>query len=59
MDEEDAYLIPIKVMAFTLVDLLADGAAEAARVIREFKPVMTKDAYMQYLKEIERTYIEE
>ena len=59
VDEEDAYLIPIKVMAFTLVDLLADGAAEAARVIREFKPVMTKDEYMQYLKEIERTYIEE
>lgn len=54
---EDAYLIPIKVMAFTLVDLLADGADQAKKVIREFKPVMTKEEYLQYLRDIEQTYI--
>ncbi len=57
VDVEDAYLIPIKVMAFTLVDLLADGAGQAKKVIREFKPVMTKEEYLQYLRDIEKTYI--
>lgn len=57
VDVEDAYIVPTKVMAFTLVDLLADQAAAARQILHDFKPVMTKAQYMEYLKEIERTYV--
>lgn len=54
---EDACLIPVKVMAFTLIDLLADGADKAKKIINNFHPTMTKAEYLRYLEEIERTYI--
>lgn len=53
---EDAFLIPIKLLCFTLIDLLYDGAREARQIIREFRPVMTKEEYRNYLKQMERTY---
>lgn len=55
-DVEDAYIIPIKVMAFTVIDLLTNGAALANEVIKEFKPSMTKEEYLAYLDEIEKSY---
>lgn len=57
VNEEDAYIIPIKVMCFTLIDLLADGAGEAGKIIRDFKPQMTKEEYLRYLEETERSYV--
>lgn len=55
-DVEDAYIIPIKVMAFTVIDLLTNGATLANEVIKEFKPSMTKKEYLDYLNEIEKKY---
>jgi hypothetical protein len=34
----------------TVVDLLANDAREAKRVTSEFKPRMTKDEYLNYLR---------
>lgn len=57
INHDDAYLIPIKLLCFTLIDLLCNGAKEVEKVISEFKPVMTKEEYLNYLKEVEQTYI--
>lgn len=51
--EEDAYITPIKIMACTLIDLLYDNAEIGERIVRDFKPVMTKEEYLDYLKESE------
>ena len=57
VNETDAYIIPIKVMAFTVIDLLCNQAVAAKDIIKNFKPTMTKAEYLQYLKDIEKTYI--
>ena len=41
-------------LACTVIDLLADGASGAARVKENFKPEMTKDAYIQLLMSLEQ-----
>lgn len=56
VDEEDAYITPIKIMTCTLIDLLYDGAGEARRVKESFKPVMRKEEYLNYLLETEQTH---
>lgn len=56
VDEEDAYITPIKIMTCTLIDLLYDGAGEARRVKENFKPVMSKEEYLNYLLETEQTH---
>ncbi len=43
---------PAKALAMTVVDLLADDAREAKRVIADFKPRMTKEAYLAYLRRL-------
>ena len=57
INEDDAYIIPIKIMCFTIIDLLVDNAKGANKIINEFKPSMTKDDYIKYLKDIEKKYI--
>ena len=54
INEEDAYITPVKIMACTIVDLLYDGAKEANRIKSDFRPVMSKEEYLKYLKETER-----
>ena len=49
-DPEMAYLVPAKAMAMTVVDLLADGAAVARRVLETFQPRMTRAQYLHYLR---------
>lgn len=56
VDEEDAYLTPIKIMACTLIDLLHEDAKEARRIREEFCPVMTKEEYLKYLEETEQVH---
>jgi len=51
-DEEQAYIVPAKAMAMTAVDLLADGAAQAKAILADFRPKMTKDEYLAYLRNI-------
>jgi amidohydrolase len=60
-DYETAAVIPAKAMAMTVVDLLANGAAEGKRVVSEFKAPLTKEAYLELLRslESERTYRDE
>src|SRR4051812_14751798 len=59
-DYETAAVIPAKAMAMTVIDLLANGAAEGKRVISEFNAPMTKEQYLELLRslESERTYRE-
>ncbi len=42
---ELAYLMPAKIMALTVVDLLADGASAAKNVKASFTPKLTKEEY--------------
>jgi len=45
-DPELAYIIPAKMMAKTIIDLLADGGEKANDIIEKSKPPMTKDEYL-------------
>lgn len=56
VDEEDAYITPIKIMVCTLIDLLADGARGAKRVKEQFTPVMSKEDYLQYLLDTQQQH---
>ena len=55
INDDDAYIIPIKIMACTVIDLLADGAELASKVLAKFTPRMTKDEYLEYLAEVADT----
>lgn len=45
VDPDMAYVVPAKIMAMTVIDLLWDEADQAKKVLAEFKPTMTKDNY--------------
>lgn len=46
VDFKAAVLLPAKAFAMTLIDLLYDDAAEAKAILADFKPVLTKEAYI-------------
>jgi amidohydrolase len=46
---------PAKALAMTVIDLLADDAREAKRVVAEFKPRMTRAEYLAYLRRMSTT----
>ena len=48
-DPEAAYILPAKLMAMTVVDLLADHGAAGERVLESFTPSMRREDYLQYL----------
>jgi metal-dependent amidase/aminoacylase/carboxypeptidase family protein len=52
-DHARAVLNPAKALAMTVVDLLSDDAREAKRVIAEFKPRMSRDEYLTYLRRLD------
>ena len=39
----------------TIIDLLYDGAKEAKDILANFKPVMTKEEYLAYQQNNDRT----
>ena len=41
-----AYIQPAKLMAMTVIDLLADGAERALDIKKSFTPVLTKEEYI-------------
>ena len=43
-------LTAAKAMAFTVIDLLADGAVGAKRVVSESRPAMTRDEYLSLMR---------
>jgi len=53
-DYEAAAVLPAKLMAMTVIDLLADGAQAARRVTQGFKPLLTKAAYLELMDKVIR-----
>jgi metal-dependent amidase/aminoacylase/carboxypeptidase family protein len=51
-DPVDAYILPAKLMALTVVDLLWDNAEKAKSIIGSFKPVFTKEEYFANWNEV-------
>ncbi|MBI5580375.1 MAG: amidohydrolase [Deltaproteobacteria bacterium] len=51
-DYEAAVVLPAKLMAMCVIDLLADGAGEARRVKKEFKPRLTKQQYLDLMRRL-------
>jgi len=50
VDEWMAYIIPAKIMAMTLIDLLHKDAKLANKAINEYQPKFSKDEYLKYLR---------
>lgn len=53
-DYDAAVINPAKVMAMTIIDLLADGAKEAREILARSKPPMTREEYLRSLDGIFR-----
>ncbi len=51
-DPEMAYFLSAATMTDTIIDLLADGAAGAENILRDYQPCMTKEAYLGYLASV-------
>ncbi len=49
-DPEAAYLLPAKAMAMTVIDLLADDAAGARALMKDFRAPMTKKEYLDFME---------
>lgn len=47
VDKELAYLLPAKLIALTLIDLLYDDARQAREILNNFTPSMTKSEYLK------------
>jgi hypothetical protein len=39
-----------KALALTVVDLLADGAKTAQSVLKDYKPAMTREEYLRFMR---------
>ncbi|MBB5337149.1 amidohydrolase [Pectinatus brassicae] len=51
-DAATAYGKTPKAIAMTIIDLLYDNAAEAEKIVKNYKPVMTKETYLEYMESI-------
>ncbi len=51
-DEELAYITAAKLMAMSLIDLLADGATKALDAKEKFQPVYTKETYLKMWEDL-------
>ena len=54
VDEDRAYILPAKAMALTVVDLLYNDASIAKNILNNFKPVMTKEKYLDFMESIDK-----
>lgn len=52
-DHTRAVINPAKVLAMTVVDLLSEDAQNARRVMAEFKPRMSRQEYLAYLRRMD------
>ena len=50
-DYESAVIVPAKIMAMVVIDLLADGAKRAKEIKSNHRPAMTKQAYIKFQRE--------
>jgi amidohydrolase len=53
-DYEAAVVLPAKLMAMCVIDLLADGGGEARRVKKEFQPHLNKEQYLELMQQLTR-----
>ncbi|MEM4481853.1 MAG: amidohydrolase [Desulfurococcaceae archaeon] len=57
-DPEMAYVISTKIMAMTIVDLLANSAEKAKEIKCRFTPKMRKEDYLEYMRKTFVTIVE-
>ncbi len=50
-DYESAVIVPAKIMAMVVIDLLADGAKRAKEIKASHRPAMSKQAYIKFQRE--------
>jgi len=50
-DYESAVIVPAKIMAMVVIDLLADGAERAKEIKSSHRPAMSKQAYVKFQRE--------
>ena len=55
VDKEDAYITPVKIFCCMLIDLLWDQAKEAESIMKEYKPDLSKEQYLEMMDSMERT----
>lgn len=53
-DYYTAAVIPAKLMAMTVIDLLCDGANKGKQILADFKPLYTKE---EYIKTLEKYFV--
>lgn len=53
IDEEQAYIVPAKAMALTVIDLLCDNAVVAKEILNDFKATMTKKEYIDFMESVD------
>lgn len=49
VDYDAACIIPAKIMAMTVIDLLSGQAEQAQTILKDFTPLLTKEEYIQLL----------
>lgn len=54
VDQQLAYIMPAKLMAMTVVDLLAGDARRAREVLDAYEPAMTKAEYLAFMRRASR-----
>jgi amidohydrolase len=55
IDPETAYILPVKALAMTIIDLLFKNAETARQVINNHQPVLTKTSYLELLNSFSET----
>lgn len=51
-DPETAYILPAKIAALAIYDLLRDHAGKAKKLREEFKPKLTKEGYLEFINSL-------
>ncbi|MDR0629289.1 MAG: hypothetical protein LBG24_06595 [Treponema sp.] len=54
VDEDEAYVLTAKIFALGAYRLLKDKAAQAKEAVEHYKPVFTKDSYIEFMESLIR-----
>jgi len=50
-DQQTAYILPVKALAMTVVDLLYNQAEKAEEIIKDFEPKLSQEEYLELLED--------
>ncbi|RCW60365.1 MULTISPECIES: amidohydrolase [Halanaerobium] len=50
-DQQTAYILPVKALAMTIVDLLYNQAEKAEEIIKDFEPKLSQEEYLELLED--------